>query len=692
MYWTLLAVTEWDATLSFALNILKVAVGLGFVIFVHELGHFLVAKACGVKCEKFYIGFDVPLKIGPIQFPSRLGRFQWGETEYGIGILPLGGYVKMLGQDDDPRMAQQEAERIRIRKEDAGEEDTSDESYELDPRSFPAKPVPHRMMIISAGVIMNLIFAVIFATYAFTVGVPFTPTEIGGTVPGSPAWLGGLESGARIVQIGDRGEPSEKLRFDWDLRNSGVGLAQDKEDLPLLVRYPDGEEKRFEIRPMITKKALGKVPMLGVAMPRTLTIGKAIENRAAASASQEFKTGDKVVAVEGTSVGDYYEFEELLAANPDGDLRLTIERPAEEEGQDPTQIDVVVPPNPLNRLGLTMRHGPITGIRPGSPAEQAGFQVGDLLQEINGQPLSDPVILPVLLRPLYGQQVSVQVLRDGEEVVLEVTPEVPKVLDWTAGSGFPMAAESLGIAFSVELTVRAVDPEGPAAGKIEVGDTFVGIAFRSDDPDEQVVNKGKEIELGGENGVDWMFVFTAIQYEGPQSTIVLRYQRGGVEGTAELKPVPSEETNPDRGLAMSVKTEIYTADSLSEALVMGYRQVVQDASRVLTFLKKLFTGELSISSVGGPLMILTVAGSEASQGIPRLLMFLTFLSANLAVLNFLPIPALDGGHMLFLIAEGIRGKPVDERLQVALTLAGVAGLLCLMIFVSSMDIRRIFFL
>ena len=89
-------------SLSMLMAILKAAFGLGFVIFVHELGHFLVAKACGVKCEKFYVGFDVPIKIGPIQFPRTLFRKQWGETEYGIGIVPLGGYVKMLGQDDNP--------------------------------------------------------------------------------------------------------------------------------------------------------------------------------------------------------------------------------------------------------------------------------------------------------------------------------------------------------------------------------------------------------------------------------------------------------------------------------------------------------------------------------------------------------------------------------------------------------------
>ena len=70
------------------------------VIFVHELGHFAVAKWCGVKCEKFYLGFDI--------YGLKLAKFQWGETEYGIGILPLGGYVKMLGQDDNPVAAAEE--------------------------------------------------------------------------------------------------------------------------------------------------------------------------------------------------------------------------------------------------------------------------------------------------------------------------------------------------------------------------------------------------------------------------------------------------------------------------------------------------------------------------------------------------------------------------------------------------------
>ena len=99
------------AWLDTAYTILKVAIGLGLVIFVHELGHFLVAKACGVKCEKFYLGFDIN--------GWKIAKVQWGETEYGIGILPLGGYVKMLGQDDNPTRAAEERERAKLQESHA---------------------------------------------------------------------------------------------------------------------------------------------------------------------------------------------------------------------------------------------------------------------------------------------------------------------------------------------------------------------------------------------------------------------------------------------------------------------------------------------------------------------------------------------------------------------------------------------
>ena len=214
------------------INGLQVALGVGFVIFVHEMGHFLVAKACGVKCEKFYIGFDVPIW----KFPRTLGKFTWGETEYGIGIVPLGGYVKMLGQHDDPREAEAEAERAKNAPDGT-----------LDPRSYTAKTVPQRMAIISAGVIMNVIFAVIFAAIAFRWGVPYEPCIVAGTIPGDPAWLAEVPLGGQILQIHKEGKPSNHLRYEKDLVTNVV-LSKDKA-LDILVEAPDGDQQWYSLTP-----------------------------------------------------------------------------------------------------------------------------------------------------------------------------------------------------------------------------------------------------------------------------------------------------------------------------------------------------------------------------------------------------------------------------------------------------------
>jgi regulator of sigma E protease len=141
-----------------------------------------------------------------------------------------------------------------------------------------------------------------------------------------------------------------------------------------------------------------------------------------------------------------------------------------------------------------------------------------------------------------------------------------------------------------------------------------------------------------------------------------------------------------RGLALTELTDTHIADSVSEAASLGAWETWRRFKEVLGFLRMLVTGKIGASGVGGPIAIFSVAGAEASHGVSRLLLFLTFLSANLAILNFLPIPALDGGHMMFLTAEAVRGKPVNEDLQIRLTMAGVMCLLCLMAFVIIKDI------
>lgn len=712
----LIGAIDWSYVGNLSWMIFLVAAGLSLVIFVHELGHFVVAKLCGVKVEKFYIGFDIPLSIGPLQLPSRLGRFQWGETEYGIGILPLGGYVKMLGQDDNPSNAQKEADRIKLRKaEPATPKDHSadppmpatlekaaaavPDEYELDPRSYPAKPVPQRMAIISAGVIMNLIFAVLFAAFAFSAGVPYTPCEIGGTIPGSPAWRAGLVPGSRIVSLSESGRTSEHLRFDWDLRNA-VGMSGGHEDLHLAVRMPDGDQQTVSVRPMVTVIDGTELPMLGIEPALTTRLGAknpVVKESPAARAEPAFEGGDRVLAVNGQSVQDGYQLLRALAAQPDKPLEITIER---ETGKGAaaqrTTLTTTVQPNHAKRLGLVLTAGPISGVRPDTPAARAGLQPGDVLVSVDGQPVADPMSLAMQLVPYYGREVEI-VMRNGEqsdlpERTLRIVPEQPDSLENVFTIGSPMAVRSLGIVFPVLPRIAAVRPDSPAhkAG-LAAGDEIVSVAFVSEDPErdaDTLINAGRPIVLDA--AFTWPFVYDRMQTQPPDVRLDISYRRGTALGTVRVQPVTTAEPYPDRGLLLTPLTETRVADSWREAFVLGLRQTGEDAARVVGFLRKLFTGSVSPKNLGGPISIAAVAGSEASQGISRLLMFLTFLSANLAVLNFLPIPALDGGHMVFLAAEGIRGKPVDERMQIALTLAGVACLVGLMIFVFALDIGRFF--
>src|SRR5207302_1126565 len=156
----------------------KAALGLGFVIFVHELGHFLVAKWCDVHVTVFSIGFGPPI-------PGC--TFKWGETTYKLALFPLGGYVQMVGQVDG---------------DEAG--DGSDE----DPRSYRNKSVGQRMAIISAGVVMNVILAIVCFVVVFQGPGKDRKAAIVSIVDsGAPSFRHGLPSGAVITRIGDVDHP-----------------------------------------------------------------------------------------------------------------------------------------------------------------------------------------------------------------------------------------------------------------------------------------------------------------------------------------------------------------------------------------------------------------------------------------------------------------------------------------------------
>lgn len=150
--------------------ILSFIVVIGVLIFVHELGHFLVAKRFGVKIEKFSIGF------GPKVVSKTLG-----ETEYRLSWIPLGGYVKMLGETDPEKVSP---------------EDLS--------RSFASLPVSRRMLIAAAGPVANFALAILLFASVFWSGLPILDPVVGRVLPGSPAASAGIRNGDRILEIDGR--------------------------------------------------------------------------------------------------------------------------------------------------------------------------------------------------------------------------------------------------------------------------------------------------------------------------------------------------------------------------------------------------------------------------------------------------------------------------------------------------------
>jgi regulator of sigma E protease len=718
MHIGLLALMSWEDFLWWLQVVPMVAIGLGAVIFVHELGHFLVAKACGVKCEKFMIGFD----IGGYKIARR-----WGETLYGIGILPLGGYVKMLGQDDDPAHIAEQMQKSQIDAQSANAKaikGPNGETYYVDRRSYLAKSVPQRMAIISAGVIMNIIFAFIFAVIAYGMGVKYLPSIIGETVPGSPAWRAGLEPGDEIVKLGDRENPTFMQLM------GGVTLGDKENGMPCRVRRAaSGEVDPMTLKPV---QQSGRLAMIGVSGPQSLDLADdppTIDNSPAGEArlvsptATELKklglggpmlqSGDKIVAVNGEPVKSYREFAALVAREPDKLLEITIERPmgkGEKNGDielagdtQPMQLTFEVPPRRLRDLGLVMKMRPISAIQVGSPAATAGLKVGDVIDLVDGHSAGEvggwtPTTLPELLRQAAEQQREVElvVLRGSkgdaspERVTMRIKPRVPRMYYSGASPGTPQGVEALGIAYQITNEVQAVAPEGPAARSgIKPGDRVekAEILYPQDKNGKDV--KPLELDFNDEP-FSWTTLESAVQFAAPGSTVKLTMEGNGKADVREvsIKPAPIEGAYyAPRGFVFEPIKRTRKAMTFAEQVRYGWDETWDSLTMVVRFLRKLGT-QVPATMLGGPGTIAAAAGHHASEGLASLLIFLTMLSANLAVINFLPIPLLDGGHMVFLAYEGLRGRPANERVVIALHTAGFLFIISLMLFVIGLDIQR----
>jgi regulator of sigma E protease len=497
--------------------------------------------------------------------------------------------------------------------------------------------------------------------------------------------------GDRIIEIGGR-----KIRRFRDLMEA-VSLGNVKDGIPFVVER-SGQSAPITI--LVTPDSSGLVPRIGVHNPWSTTLSErdsaAMPGSAAAEAEPPLQPGDRIVKIDDTPIHEFGQIQSCLAQHPDKTLQVTVERqPARssraETAAKPEEVNLQLPPQPVRRLGLEMTMGEICAIQKDSPAAVVGLQTGDLIQAIDHQPVGDPLTLPDRLRARAGKMIVLTVDPKGEKEAHDVRVRLRHSDSFALAmdDGSPVAVPQLGIAYRVLNRVQAVRPDSPAAqAGLQAGDEITKARILPPDAETQRRLKSHQAEIPLDFDAEhrnWPMLHYVLQRFAPGTTVELQWIRQGATQKAKLTPeVDKGSFSLERGLLFEPIYFYQAAKSWSAAVADGAEETCNATLLVYRTLRMLGT-QVSFKALGGPVMIFRAAKGAASEGIANLLIFLTVLSANLAVLNFLPIPLLDGGLMVLMLYEAVRGKPANERVQVALTYVGLAFIIVLMLWVCGLD-------
>lgn len=226
-------------------------------------------------------------------------------------------------------------------------------------------------------------------------------------------------------------------------------------------------------------------------------------------------------------------------------------------------------------------------------------------------------------------------------------------------------------------------------------DSRIGNVIPRGPADRVGIRRGDRIISIGDQPIErWSELRSAMERHGGGELIV-SWERDGERHQASLLPDEVEETLADGTKTTVAKLQVMPYSELYrlgpvDAFSAGIRQTGLVIGDVFVFLKYLFAGRVGKDDVGGPIQIFQFSGQQAKQGFDRLLALMAFLSVQLGILNLLPIPVLDGGHMVFLIAEAIRRRPLSIGQRQVLQHIGLLVILGLMLTVTVFDVGRLF--
>ncbi|MDR2345223.1 MAG: site-2 protease family protein [Planctomycetaceae bacterium] len=772
--------TIFETIINVTIKVLLVIAGINALIIIHEWGHFIAARSCGVRCEKFYIWFDF--------LNLKFFKFKWGETEYGLGMFPLGGYVKMLGQEDNPGELKAELERAKIQnvqktqnEDNFQNSDNSQKSAETKqtqididssnqpepvqidknitsvqkpPRSadelqeaifakdsYLAKNVPQRLVIIVAGVVMNFIFAIVCATIAYLVGVIDTAPVIGNVTPGSPAWEAGLQTDDKIKSIN-----GNTVRAFMDVNMAAVGGAEGVDIV--IERIVNNEKQELTKKFKPRKRQNDLAPMMGINPCILLNLSKVINYPVELNARKfyqkesldKLKYGNLYLTkIANTDIINYGSYLNASLEHWGKPVEMTfIKNETESDTITPKnyqdvvkntkQVTVTIPAIPIREVGLRFKMGEITSVLPDSDAAKKGIKTGDVIVAVDGVDNFDPLKLAyIILKKVNAGQKSVQlkIKRDNnsadniteknndriiETINVELQPIriIPQISFLSMQDS--LGSTALGLAWDVDSIVDDYLPEASdKAKKIPIGSKIISVKFINSIPMLNT-NSFSYAESDGivfhdvGDRVKLPYIFDNMLQHARTSTddtdtennknnnkkkLSIQFEVIKPDGTNELFQVEiydsSEYFRADRGLIMSEFKDVVETKSIVEALKLGILKTVEYSLAVYITLKRFYDGTVSPRALGGPVLVVQSAYSFVSRGVGAYLLFLCIISANLAVVNLLPMPPLDGGHVVFLLYEGIFRRPPNILVQAIISWVGLLLIILLGLWVIALD-------
>ncbi len=671
--------------------------GFGFVIFFHELGHFLAAKYVGIRVEQFAVGFGQALfswrKGMGVTFGSSGAKYeelqkvgqaeQIGETEYRLNWIPLGGYVKMLGQDDLRPNAQQD-----------------------DPHAYSKKSIGARMLVVSAGVIMNIILAAIGFMVVFLMGFRAPPALAGSVIPGSPAANTTRIDNGRVVsaplKVGDRILYfDDKFQHDFTKITLNAALAEEGAPTPLYVERVDGTREHLTITPQREGDDSQGFLMLGIDMPyelRGIDPAKALPPEAMSPEllphdALAIKPGDTITHVNGQPVvaggkdDEFWKFDRALQTSDGKPVELTVtsgtgetrtvsispifQRMFGKAGRD-AMFDNVDFAGMLPRTTIFM-------VNPDSPA-RGKLLPGDVIVEVrypNGDAQRNPTAKK-LTEWLDGagqsnKPLTFVVERDGKEVTVEgIVPSV-ELNNNKRGLGVVLRPDGTG------AVVADVLENSPARA--------AGVPANS-----------RITAIDGQPVQSWFDVKSLLAAAAPDAPVnlILAVEGGTRQVELNLSEAQIEEM---AGLTytsaltylvpfLHERVEPRQTDSPLVAAGWGITETRDFVMQFYLTLQRMFQGSVSYKNMMGPVGIFDAGRKFAYKGNDWLIWFLAMISANLAVVNFLPIPIVDGGLFTFLVIEKIQGRPLSAKTQSIAQVVGLAVILSVFLLVTYQDIAR----